>query len=119
MHALIVEDDPALQNFYDRILQQFNFDVHIAIDGEQAIAFLSGNAPELIVLDMRLPYLNGVHILDFIAQTPHLNAVHVVIATASQEFEQYVQKVPSSEFLLKPVLPNQISEIAARIRNGA
>lgn len=115
MHALIVEDDLALQVFYDHVLQRAGYEVHIAIDGEQAIEFLHHNQPDLIILDMRLPYINGTHILEFIAEDEGLMQSHVVIATASQEYEPYVQKVPSAEFLLKPVMPKQIGEIAQRI----
>ena len=116
MQALIVEDDLALQNFYDRVLQRVGYEVHIAIDGEQAIEYLHNHEPDLIVLDMRLPYINGQYILDFIAEDERLADSHVVIATASQEYEQYVTKVSSAEFLLKPVLPDQIREIANRVK---
>jgi len=115
MRALIVEDDLALQNFYDHVLQRAGYEVYIAIDGEQAIEFLHNNQPDLIVLDMRLPYINGVHILEFIAENERLYESHVVIATASQEYEHYVHKVPSAEFLLKPVMPKQITDIATRL----
>ena len=116
MYALIVEDDLALQNVYDRVLQKYDFDVHMAVDGEQAVTYLQTNTPELIVLDMGLPYIKGSDILDFIAQHERFSRSHVVIATATQEHEREVSKVPSAEFLLKPILPAQIADIAARIR---
>jgi len=115
MHVLIVEDDAGIQNFYDRILQQIGYEVHIAMDGEQAIEHLQEHVPNLVVLDIRLPYINGLHILDFIAQNPRLSQTHVIIATASQEYEQYVTKVNSADFLLKPIMPKQIIDIATRI----
>lgn len=111
MHALIVEDDLSLQNFYSQILQLYNFDVHIAIDGQQAIAQLQEIRPTLIILDMRLPYINGTHILDYIANDNCLNQAFVMIASASQEFEQESNKVANAIFFLKPVMPNQIREI--------
>ena len=111
MQALIVEDDTSLQNFYHQVLQYYDFDVYIAVDGQQAIAQLQKIRPTLIVLDMRLPYINGTHILDFIAQDECLSKSFVLIASASQEFELEVNKVPNAIFLLKPVLPNQIHEV--------
>ena len=111
MQALIVEDDLALQNFYNQILQVYNFTVHIAIDGQQAIAKLQEIKPTLIILDMRLPYINGTHILDFIANDECLRQAFVLIASASQEYEKEASKVANGIFLLKPVLPNQIREL--------
>ena len=116
MQALIVEDDLALQNFYNQILQMYDFNVHIAIDGQQAIAKLQEIRPTLIILDMRLPYINGTHILDFIANDECLNKAFVLIASASQEFAQEANKVGNAIFLLKPVLPNQIREIIEQIQ---
>src|SRR5688500_8791116 len=111
MKVLIVEDDPSLQNYYHQVLQYHNFDVHIAVDGQQAISQLQKIRPTLIVLDMRLPYINGTHILDFIAQDKCLSKAFILIASALQEYEQEVNKVPNAIFLLKPVLPNQIHEV--------
>ncbi|MDQ7025219.1 MAG: response regulator [Anaerolineae bacterium] len=111
MQALIVEDDLPLQSFYHQVLQQYDFDVHIAVDGQQAIAKLHNIRPSLIILDIRLPYVDGTHILDYIAEDDCLRKAFVLIASASQEFEQEVSKVANATFLLKPVLPDQIHEI--------
>lgn len=116
MQALIVEDDLPLQNFYHQVLQYYDFDVHIAVDGQQAIAKLHTIRPTLIILDMRLPYINGTYILDFIAQDECLSQAFVMIASASQEFKHEVDKVANATFLLKPVLPNQIHEIVKIIQ---
>ena len=116
MLALIVEDDHSLQNFYNQVLSYHNFDVYIAVDGQQAIVQLQKIRPTLIVLDMRLPYINGTHILDYIAQDKCLSKAFVLIASASQEFEQEVNKVPNAIFLLKPVLPSQIHEVVKLVQ---
>jgi DNA-binding response OmpR family regulator len=116
MQALIVEDDIPLQNFYLQVLQFYQFDVHIAVDGQQAISTLQKIRPTLIILDMRLPYINGTHILDFIAQDDCLRKAFIVIASASQEFQQEANKVPNAIFMLKPVLPHQLHEIIKEIQ---
>jgi DNA-binding response OmpR family regulator len=111
MKVLIVEDDVSLQSFYHQVLSYHDLDVYIAVDGQQAITQLQKIRPTLIILDMRLPYINGTHILDFIAQDKCLSKAFVMIASALQDYEQEVNKVPNAIFLLKPVLPNQINEV--------
>lgn len=113
MHALIIEDEPALQVFYERVLQKVDYTVSVARDGSEAITWLQDNpTPKLILLDIRLPGINGVAVAQHISNTPDLHTAHVVIASASQEFEKFVGELPSADFLLKPVLPAQLMEIA-------
>jgi DNA-binding response OmpR family regulator len=111
MKVLIVEDDASLQSFYHQVLSYHNLDVYIAVDGQQAITQLQKICPTLIILDMRLPYIDGTHILDFIAQDKNLSKALVVIVSALQDYEQEVNRVPNAIFLLKPVLPNQLNEV--------
>lgn len=115
MQALIVEDDIPLQNFYLQVLQYYHLDVHIAVDGQQAISTLKKIRPTLIILDMRLPYINGTHILDFIAQDECLNKAFVIIASASQEYQNEANKIANAIFLLKPVLHSQLHEIIKQV----
>jgi CheY-like chemotaxis protein len=115
MQALIIEDDIPLQNFYLQVVQYYEIEVHIAVDGQQAISSLQKIRPTLIILDMRLPYINGTHILDFIAQDECLRKAFVVIASASQEYQHEAKKVPNAIFLLKPVLPAQLHEIIKQV----
>ena len=115
MRALVIEDEPALQVFYQRVLQKANYTVDIASDGQQALLSLSGfDAPHLIILDMRLPDTNGIEVLNYITKQEHLQNTCVLVATAGAEYERYTHAVPTAEFLLKPVRPTQILEIAER-----
>lgn len=115
MLALVVEDEIAIAMLYQRILEQVNFDVLTATDGNEAIQHLEAHTPQLILLDIRLPLVNGLDVLNYMAATPRLQGSHVVIATSSQEFQRYTTLVNSAEFLLKPIRPQQIQVIANRL----
>lgn len=119
MHALVVEDEPALQMFYRKVLEKTNYTVQAARDGREAVAILESiPLPHLMILDIRLPDMDGIEVLEYMAQRPDLQGIHVVIASAGKEYERYLGIMPSSEFLLKPVLPTQIIMIAQRVRDG-
>lgn len=115
MRALVIEDEPTLQVFYQRVLQKAQYAVDIARDGQQALLALSSvDAPHLVILDIRLPDTNGIEVLNYITKQEHLQNTCVIVATASAEFERYTQSVSTAEFLLKPVRPAQILKIAER-----
>ena len=114
--ALIVEDESALRELYGRILESKGFMVSYASDGNFAIQCLEETyAPDLIILDIRMPNRNGLEVLEYLQDHPEINNIHVVIATASTDFQEYVSMLPSAEFLLKPVTSRHLTEIAGRI----
>jgi len=108
---MVVEDDRALQKLYADIAQQIGWEVELAVDGQKAIDLLNTGTFHVIFLDILLPMVNGIAVLQHIADNAHLHRVHVVIASASHEYERHTEAVPSAEFLLKPVLPGQIRHI--------
>jgi CheY-like chemotaxis protein len=116
LKALVVEDETALRIIYERILSKADYEVLQARDGQQAFDILRHHTPNLIFLDMLLPGVNGLDVLDYIATQPHIaNHTHIVIASSSKEYEQYVGMVPSCQFVLKPILPTQIRDIATQL----
>lgn len=117
--ALVVEDDAALRIFYTTVLERLDYTVTTAVDGQAALDELAAHTPDLIFLDMRLPMISGETVLHHIADTPALHSAYIVIASSSKEFGKYTTHVPSAEFLLKPVMPSQIREIATRVLHSS
>lgn len=62
-HVLIVEDEQALASAYTTILQTNGFDVRAAADGEQALVAVKEAMPDVILLDMLMPKMNGIEFL--------------------------------------------------------
>ena len=61
--VLIVEDNPALQKIYVTLLTKEGYDVEFANDGKRALELANANVPDLILLDMMMPNLDGVGFL--------------------------------------------------------
>lgn len=112
--VLVVEDEVALRVIYDRILRLLGCEVTLAKDGEEALRLLETQTPDLIFLDMLLPYVNGAQIIQYMATVQRLRHIHVVMVSSASEYEQYKKLLPSSEFHLKPILASQIKTIARR-----
>lgn len=115
--ALVVEDEAALQLLYGRVLEKTGFNVLTANDGNEAISILHEQEPDLLLLDIRMPKASGLTVIDYVRNANFVR-MHIVVATATKEFERYTHVLPSAQFLLKPVLPPQLIEIAQDVLNG-
>ncbi|OGZ33293.1 MAG: hypothetical protein A3I88_02780 [Candidatus Portnoybacteria bacterium RIFCSPLOWO2_12_FULL_39_9] len=78
---LIIEDDPFLNEMYVTKFTQANFEVEVAIDGQEGLQKIEKNKPDLILLDIVLPKMDGFEILEKIKNNPQLKKIPVVLLT--------------------------------------
>ncbi len=85
---LLVEDDPFLVDIYVTKLKEHNFDLTIATDGKDAFAKIKEEKPDLVLLDIVLPKLDGMEILKKVKNDPSLGEVKIVVlSNLSQNYE--------------------------------
>ena len=77
--AQVVEDDPAMARFIRRILQLKDFQVVVSVDGEQALDQFEDTAPDLVILDIGIPKLNGMEVCRHLRTS---SEVPVIIVTS-------------------------------------
>jgi two-component system chemotaxis response regulator CheY len=97
---LIVDDDPDLLDVTSFVIESEGMAVETARNGEEALALLrAGRVPELVLLDLMMPVMNGWEFLDEIAKDPSLQPIPIVVLTATERTE-----VPGAiEVLNKPM----------------
>ncbi len=78
---LIVEDDPLMLRMYQKIFIFEKFDVEVATNGEEALEKIRSSRPTLILLDIMMPKLNGIQVLDKLKSDPDTKSIPVVILT--------------------------------------
>lgn len=78
---LVVEDDPVIQRLLGVTLRKQGYEIVSAADGEAALLTLDSTPPDLILLDMRLPTMNGWEFLEAYSSQPVQVPVIVVTAT--------------------------------------
>lgn len=78
---LLVEDDPFLSSLLKNRLQKEGLDVSLAKDGDEALEFLKGNKPDLILLDLILPKKSGFEVLEEIRQNPQFGKPSIIIVS--------------------------------------
>jgi two-component system response regulator len=119
VEILLVEDNPSHAEMTVRALRKHNItnQIQIAKDGAEAVAFLfsdngHSNAPKVILLDLKLPKIDGIEVLRRIKEDPRTKTVPVVVLTSSNDDndlrECYALGVNS--YIVKPVDFQQFSE---------
>ncbi len=114
---LIVEDNAELAAGLAYNLSQEGYDVRIAGDGEEGIAFAREWAPDLVILDLMLPGRDGYAVLETIRQRP--DRVPVIILTAKGEESDKVRgfRLDADQYVTKPFgLMEMLERVAALLR---
>jgi two-component system, OmpR family, alkaline phosphatase synthesis response regulator PhoP len=78
--VLLVEDEELLRGLYSKVLRDHEYEVEIAIHGEDALIKVNTFKPDLIILDIALPRLDGIGVLKILKEDPELkkNPCHYV-----------------------------------------
>ena len=78
---LFIEDEPSLQKTFGEILKQEGYEVVSALDGETGLRLVKEKKPDLILLDLILPEMNGFDVLKKIKEDPEIKEIPVIVLT--------------------------------------
>lgn len=112
--AFIIEDNARLGDVFSRALEMFHITTELILDGRLALARLNEVEPDLIVLDLHLPYVSGDVILRAIRADKRLAHIPVILATADSRLADYMRE-QAEIVLLKPISPKELGVLAARL----
>ena len=106
--VIVAEDDTGLRQIYQRILTALGCTTLLATDGQEAMLLLNVHAPDLLVLDMRLPQIGGIQIIDYLLTDIRFQKMHVIMTSADPSYERQARRLPSAQFHLKPLLASDL-----------
>jgi CheY-like chemotaxis protein len=116
--VLIVEDERILREAYRKILSQEGFRVLVAADGEEALAALDDVSPNLILLDMLMPHMDGLSFLEH-ADLPKRHPEAKVIAFSNLSNQQglnaMMHKGATMQLLKSSLSPRQLAAIVRKM----
>ena len=107
-HILIVDDEASLRRTLARILQQAGLEVTTAASGQEGIIFLSQQSFDLVYLDIRIPDMNGLEVLEKIhSNFPDLP---VILFTAQPDMNSALEALRHGaiDYLMKPLQPQTL-----------
>ncbi|WP_130344352.1 response regulator transcription factor [Herbihabitans rhizosphaerae] len=106
--VLVVDDDLTVRDVVRRYLEAAGYSVELASDGEQALASFAEHEPELVVLDLMLPGIDG---LEVCRRLRRRSAVPVVMLTALGEEENRIAglQLGADDYVTKPFSPKELA----------
>ena len=115
---LVVDDEIAITNILKYNLEQENYQVVVANDGEAAVAAFDAEAPDLVLLDLMLPKKDGIEVTKEIRKTS--NAPIIIISAKDSELDKVVGlSVGADDYVTKPYSNAELlARIKANLRRG-
>ncbi|RMG77156.1 MAG: response regulator [Chloroflexi bacterium] len=108
--VLLIEDDPALAQLMMLRLDRLDMDVFHASNGQLAIDYLEVNQPDLILLDLNIPYIDGWEVLDYAKTQYGAGNFGVIVTTARKDMINRAKgDIESVDvYLVKPFTSEQL-----------
>lgn len=109
---LVVENNETLTEIYDLALTKAGFNVVVTNDGTSALDYLTSKTPDLVILDLKLPDIDGLKILEEIKKLSRELPIILCTAKDKQKVQYEIESMKIIDHLVKPVvLKNLIEEI--------
>ena len=112
---LVVEDDRDIAELVERYLQKAGFSIELLSSGRDALKAIADRTPDLLILDLMLPHVDGLEICRSVRSDPRTAAIPIIMLTArAEESERIVGlEIGADDYVAKPFSPN---ELVARVR---
>lgn len=118
--VLVVDDDPDVRRILTAALRQKPLVIDEAADGRQAIELLREHTYSVIVLDLLMPEVNGLGVLDFIDETAANAPIVLVVTGAPRSVVEELDSRRVHGIVRKPFVPQEVADVVAacaEIRN--
>lgn len=117
-HVLVADDEPHIGRIIQMKFEQGPFRVTLAHDGREALDALErGPAVDLVLLDLMMPHLSGLDVLEHLRADPRFRDLPCIILTAAGQEQQYRQAMAlgATDFMTKPFSPKKLYARAAEL----
>jgi len=114
---LTVEDSPATQKFISFTLKYKGYDVVTANDGVEGMEKLTGDSFDLVILDIMMPRMNGLEVLEEIKKNPEFSSIPVIMLTSEKGADDRAtaMNLGAINFINKPFQPPELLDAVARV----
>jgi hypothetical protein len=118
--VLIAEDNVDTREMYAAYLDMLGYRVETAADGHEALYKVRSTRPDIVVMDLNMPRIDGLAAIAQLRNDPETAAIPVVVITG-HELKTFLKRavlaVGAASYLMKPVLPERLAaEVTERLR---
>jgi phosphoserine phosphatase RsbU/P len=114
---LVIDDDTTVQQLLKRTLKKQGYEVTLASDGEEGVAYAEKIRPALIICDWIMPRLTGIEVCRQVKTNPALSTTFFILLTSLDSVADRVKGLDAGadDFISKPI---ELTELQARVRAG-
>src|SRR5580693_2941140 len=112
---LIVDDDAAMRDALGEAARDLGHDTHLAASGTEAIALLDTQAIDAMLLDLRMPGMDGIEVLRRVRARPHAPPVTVLTAHATAANTIEAMRLGAFDHLTKPIGREDLISLLSRM----
>lgn len=115
--VLIIEDEPNIIESLSFVLRRDGFEASSVLDGEAAMHRLRSDPPDVVILDLMLPKLNGFEVLKLVKSDPRLRSIPVMVLTAKGQAQdrRMAEDIGADGFMTKPFSNREIVQEMQRL----
>ena len=109
-NVLAVDDIPLNLLLVQKMLSKFNFSLRTAANGQQALDAVAAQKPDLILLDLMMPGIDGFEVIRRLRANPETADIQIVILSALNSNEDVVKgfNVGANDFIMKPIIMEKL-----------
>jgi CheY-like chemotaxis protein len=113
--VLIVDDEPGIRLVFRTALEAMGHRTLEAADGAAALGVLAGSVPDVVLLDLKMPVMDGMETLRRMRDSGYESAVVIVTAHGSVPDAVAAMKLGAVDFLSKPITPDALRRVVAEV----
>ena len=113
---LVVDDEPTIVRLMEFILARQGHDVLVAVNGEEALQTIKTHQPDLVLLDIMMPRIDGYQVAQRVRADPQTAALPIIMLSAKAQDEDIRRgvEVGVDEYVTKPFTPDHLVHVVAR-----
>lgn len=117
-NILFVEDEVATRSNYVQYLERYFNNVYEASNGEEALIIYQDKKPDLLIIDINMPKMNGMELLTKIRQNDEDTKVIMLTAYSKNEYIIKTMEFPNTKYLIKPITRSELEQTLELMLNN-
>ena len=111
--VLVVDDEPTISEIVSRYLERAGYDTRTAADGAEALELIASVRPDLVVLDLMMPGIDGLEVLRRVRERPASRTAVILLTARGEESDRIIGlRLGADDYVVKPFSP---AELVARV----
>lgn len=112
---LVADDEQEIRNLLDHFLKDQGYEVVLASDGNQALKLAAEENPQVIILDIKMPGLDGLEVCKQLKENEQTKLIPVIVITGFEDNKMEALNIGADDFVNKPF---DMAEISSRVRSA-